>query len=260
MFDYTKAAITKVVDDFKRLDYVRNIATQILYILYLVYALVAGAGIFIANALLLLLSVAYFVFFMIVTTGKLTRAKAQTRKTVRRVFTRCKQLVKLFTLGVMVYGIYAATTHVTPLSVVLSALLIVGWVLQLVFEVVFRFFVNRASFLIEGLEADYENLVKPAKTVGNFFKKLTGKELEPEKERTKTRVWLDEKVAENKAEKKEKKARTKRAKRKARIEEKRAARQKRIDAKNTVFLPPPDERAPEPEATEVFEEPPQITE
>ena len=81
----------------------------------------------------------------------------------------------------MIYGIYATTTHITPLSVVLSAFLIVGWVLQIVFEVVLRFFVNRANFLLEGLEADIETITKPAKTVGNFFKKMTGKEIEPEK-------------------------------------------------------------------------------
>ncbi len=261
MFDYTKTAVAKVVSDFKKLDYIRNIATQILYIAYLLYALIAGAGLMLANGILLFLSVAYFIFFLLVTTGKTNKSKAKTRKIVHRVFTRCKQLIKLFTLGVMIYGIYATTTHITPLSVVLSAFLIVGWVLQIVFEVVLRFFVNRANFLLEGLEADIETITKPAKTVGNFFKKMTGKEIEPEKERSKTRIWLDNKVAENRAEKKELKAQTKRDKKQAKKDAKALAKQKRIDAKNTVFFPEPEKDEPaEPKQIEVFEEPPQITE
>lgn len=246
MLDYTKAAIQKTVDDFKRIDHVRNFATQILYIAYLIYALFAGAGIWWANAALLAISTAYFVFFMIV-----TKEKKALKKTVARIFTRCKQLIKLVTLGIMVYGICATTKHVTAPSVVFSAFLIVGWLLQIVFEVVFRFFINRAQFILEGIEADYEQLVKPAKTVGNFFKKLTGKEVEPEKEKSKQRLWLDKKVAENKISKEEEKR-----------EKKRSKKQARLDRKNTRYFPvaPKGESADceEPIAEEVFEELPAL--
>lgn len=253
MLDYTKAAIKKTVDDFRRVDYVRNLITQILYIFYLAYALFTGAGNFWANAVLGVLSLAYFIFFLIVTTGKISKAKSKTQKTVALIFTRCKQLIKLFTLGVMLYGIYATTTHVTALSVILSALMIVGWILQLVFEVVFKFFINRAQFILEGMEADYEALVKPVKTVGNFFKKMAGKEIEQPKEPSKARQWLDKKVAQTKSEKVEKKK-----------EEKRRKKQEKTDRRNTKFYAPPKEKAQSaqpalPEALEVFEETPQLT-
>ncbi len=250
MLDYTKAAVKKTVDDFRRLDYLRNLVTQVVYIFYLVYALFAGAGYVWANAVLLGLSLAYLIFFLIVTTGRVLQAKSKTQKVVAKVFTRCKQLIKLFTLGVMIYGIYATTTHVTALSVILSALLIVGWILQLVFEVVFKFFIGRAQFLLEGIEADYEQITKPAKTVGNFFKKLAGKEVEPEKEKSKARLWLDRKVEETKAER----AEQKRA-------EKERKKQAKTDEKNTKFYPTPDQTTTEEElpAIEVFEDSPLLT-
>ena len=53
---------------------------------------------------------------------------------------------------------------------------------------------------------DYEKLKKPVKTVGNFFKKLTGKEVEPEKEPSKDREVLDQIVAKEKAKKEQEKA------------------------------------------------------
>ena len=199
MFDYTKAAFKKTIDDFKLVDYVRNILTQIVYIGYLIYALIIAKDYLWANVILLTLSVAYFVFFLFATAGA-HKANKKTRSIVKSIYKRCKQLVKLFTLGLTVYGFCLTANHFTPISLLFVALMIVGWILQIVFEVILRIFLNRASLFMEGLEADYQNLIKPAKTVGNFFKKLTGKEIEPEKEPTKNRLLLDKKVAQAKEE------------------------------------------------------------
>lgn len=220
MLDYTKAAIKKTVDDFKRLDYIRNLATQILYVAYLTYAVLTPAGKLWADIPLLVLSVAYLVVFLVATTQNATQEKKKAKQVCTIVYTRCKQVIKLFTIVVMLYGIYAATTHVTAFSVILSALTIVGWILQVVFEVILKYFLSRAHFILEGMEADYETMLKPVKTVGNFFKKVAGKEVEPEKEKSKNRIWLDEKVAENKA---------------AKLQEKLRKRQARADERATVY-------------------------
>ena len=192
MFDYTKAAFKQTVEDFKKIDFIRNIATQSLYIAYLIYVLCTGVGLLVANILLLVLAVGYFGFFLFMTLKPPTK---RVKEIVKTIFTRSRQLIKLYTLGVMVYGVWLTAEHVTPLSLILSSLMIVCWVLQILFEVVFKFFLNRANFIIEGMEADYENMTKPVRTVGNFFKKMTGQEVEEEKAPTKNRIILDQKVA-----------------------------------------------------------------
>ena len=267
MLDYTKVAIKKTVDDFKKVDYIRNIITQCLYLLYLVYAVYenmsgrASVGIFWVNIALLTLSLAYFIFFMVMTRGQPLLPPRKTQKFVALLFKRSKQLLKLFTLGVMVYGIYATTKALTPIGVVLSALMIVGWVLQIIFEVLIRIFINRAQFIIEGLEADYENLVKPAKAVGNFFKKITGKEVEPQKEKSKTRLWLDRRVEETRIEKSEEKKQKKLEYKRKKADKKQAKKQARKDAKDTVFISPEAQMPALEEnlAIEVFEQPPLLT-
>lgn len=198
MLDYTKAAIKKTIEDFKKIDLVRNIATQVLYLVYLLYAVCVGSGFLPVNIILLTLAAAYFAFFLFVT---FRGVKKQIKRTVRTVYGYCKHLLKLFNLGVMIYGISLTAGHVTPVSLLLSSLMIVGWVLQILFEVVFKFFLNRAQFILEGMEADYENLTKPVRTVGNFFKKIAGKEVEEEKEPSKNRLYLDKKVAQERAKK-----------------------------------------------------------
>ena len=60
MLDYTKAAIKQVGEDFKKVDFARNIITQVIYLLYLVYAMIFDNGIFAVNITLFVLSAAYF--------------------------------------------------------------------------------------------------------------------------------------------------------------------------------------------------------
>lgn len=83
--------------------------------------------------------------------------------------------------------------------------MIVGWILQIVFEVLIKILTNRVNFILEGLEADLDNMLKPVRSVGNFFKKVTGKEVAPPKEPTKNQLKLKAKVEAFRAEQKRKK-------------------------------------------------------
>lgn len=220
MFDYTKTAVNKIVADFKKFFLRFSIGAQIVYITYLLYALLTNTELWIINAILLILSVAYFVFFLIATAKN---ADKKLKKRVKTIFTRCKQVIKFFTLGIMLYGIWQTSTHVSPLSVLLTALMIVGWVLQILFEVILAFFLNKVNFVWEAVQADKEEITKPAKNIGNFFKRITGKEIEEEQPPTETRLLLDGMVEEYR----EKKAEEKQEKRQAKKQAKLAAKEKR---------------------------------
>lgn len=222
MFDYTKTAVNKIVADFKKFFHRFSVCAQIVYIAYLIYALFANTELWIINTILLVISVAYFIFFLIATAKD---ADKKLKKRVKTIFTRCKQVIKLFTLGVMLYGIWQTSTHVDPLSVILTALMIVGWVLQILFEVIFTFFLNKVNFVWEAVQADREEITKPVKNIGNFFKRITGKEIEEEKEPTKNRLLLDGMVEEYREKKSEEKNAKKRAKKQAKLEEKIAKKQ-----------------------------------
>lgn len=240
MLDYTKTAWNKITEDFKRLLFVIGLMMQLVYIGYLIYSLVVGAGVLIANIFLLAVSSAYLIFWLIMSKRE-TADDKQTKKLIGKVFKRCKKIIKLVTLGIAVYGIYTTATNVTPLSVVITALMIVGWVLQALCEIVYNYVVKKGEILLEGLKADWESATKPAKAVGNFFKKLAGKEVEEPKPPSKLRLWLDEKVAARRVEKKEQKKQDKidrkLAKRQAKLDKK--AEKKEIAA--TLALPPANE-------------------
>lgn len=205
MLDYTKMAIKQTISDLKKTDYIRNVATQIIYIIYLIYTLIVGTGILALNIVLLVISTSYFVFFLTMTSAGKTPEGKNVKKTGTAVYVWTKRLIKLFTLGVAVYGICTAVERVSAVSVILAALMIVGWILQIIFEVLIKILTNRVNFILEGLEADLDNMLKPVRSVGNFFKKVTGKEVAPPKELTKNQLKLKEKVELYRAEQKKKK-------------------------------------------------------
>lgn len=205
LLDYTKMAIKQTITDLKRTDYIRNVATQVIYIIYLIYTLIAGAGYLAANIVLLVLSVSYTVFFLTMTSCGKTPEGKNVKNAGTKIYVWAKRLIKLFTLGLTIYGICTAVEKVTPLSVILAALMIVGWILQIVFEVLIKILTNRVNFILEGLEADLDNMLKPVRSVGNFFKKVTGKEVAPPKEPTKNQLKLKAKVEAFRAEQKRKK-------------------------------------------------------
>lgn len=206
MFDYTRAAFRKIVDDFKKIDFIRCVLTQGVYIAYLIYTLCIHSGRLAVNIALLTLATAYFLFFLYM---KIYGVQKQIKATVKQAYKWSKRLVKLFNLGITIYGLSVTANHFTPLSLILASLMIVGWVLEILFEVVFKFFLRKAKFIMAGMEADYKQVTKPVATVGNFFKKLSGKEIAPEPEPTKDQITLNKLVAQERAEKAEERTRSK---------------------------------------------------
>ena len=202
MLDYTITAAKKIYDDFKKFGHICSIVTQLLYIAYLTYSLFAQSGRWWIKATLLTVSVAYFIFYLVVHHSK----KYTLEKTGKKFFKRSKLALKLFELGVAFYSIAVTTNDATTTSVILLAMMLVGWLLQVVFDVIISVLENRATLFFEAVKADWEEMKRPLDNVSGFMKKLTGKPVEPAPEKTKQRLWLDEHVAEIRKDKRDKKA------------------------------------------------------
>ena len=96
MFDYTKAALKKVVDDFKKILLCINVGTQLLTISYLILALCMGMGVLIANAILLTLAASYFVFFLYMEISK--KKEKELKRRVKEIYAWCKRFIKLLSI------------------------------------------------------------------------------------------------------------------------------------------------------------------
>lgn len=238
MFDYTQTAIKKIFDDFKKFCHVCSIVTQSIYIGYLLYSICAQTGRWWIKTIFLTVSVAYFIFYLVVHHSK----KYKLEKTGKKFFKRSKLALKLFELIVAFYSIAVTINDATTPSVILLSLMLVGWLLQVVFDVIISILENRAGLFMEALKADIEEAKRPMDTVSNLFKKLSGQPIEPAPQKSKHRIWLDEHVVITRQTKKEKKQAEKQAK-KQRLAEYKAQKKAQRSAKKhpQETLPPPEE-------------------
>lgn len=241
MFELTKAAFKKTMDDFKKVVYVTSVATQTVYLIYLCYALFWGNANPIVSGILAGISFAYLVFFLIVTKfGKSLDEQANLKRSVALIVKWSKKLIALYNIGVMLYGITLTAQAVTPIALILNAMMLVGFLLGVVFDVITTIVRNRAQLFITGIEKDIAVIKQPATNVGNFFKKITGQEIEPEPQMTKKEeknlqmlTSIAEKTKEEernaKQAKKEKQKQRKTERALAKKQERQAKRKKQID-------------------------------
>ena len=160
-----------MIDDIKAFSYYFNIVMQVMYFAYLLYAIGTDRGILWLNIALAGLSILYFVFYVATYNKKDDTAK-QVKKSVRNLHRWCKLGGKTLTLCVMVYSIYATTQDVSPTSVIMTALMVVAWVLQLLFSLVIGFLEKEKDIILEAIRKDMEPVTKPVKAVSGFFKKF----------------------------------------------------------------------------------------
>lgn len=198
MFKYTRTAIDIIISDIKKFSTIFNYGSLIFTSAYFIYALVTKTGNFIANIILASLFVGYTIFYFVTKSMEMKTAK----KVVKRSYKWIKIVIKTFTLGAMIYGIYTATTNVTPISIILATLMIILYVLQILLELACEIVEDKKDLLVEAVAKDMEIVTRPVSAVGNFVKRMKGEEVViEEKEPSRELKILEKRMAKNKLKK-----------------------------------------------------------
>ena len=191
MFDYTKAIFNKTMSDLKLFAKVWTLGTLGVYIAYLLYATISTSEFLAANIVLLVLTVAYFVFNLILITKGSELLKAR-KRLAKRAYKYSKYVINSVTLITALCSIWLNPYDVHPFKLLITVFMAIMLVVQLALEVSVTIVEKRFNMFIEAFNADIEFVTKPVNTVKNVFKKITGQEVAPEKSPSKDRVYLDE--------------------------------------------------------------------
>ena len=243
MFKYTKAAISKTIDDIKNVFHFFGFLLAFIQVPFGIYNLATDSGIFVVNLIMLILSTSYCILYLIA--GKMyggddkekkkkgKRVKAKGKQIIRWI----KRPVQLYNFAVIIYGLFLFTPEnllFLPIKLLLIVFQIIFFIISLFIDLLVIIFERRKKFFEEAINADVNELKEPTRKTGNFFKKLVGKEPTPEPEQTRTERILDEYIEEQNREKeqvkttkKEEKRAEKQAKRLAKIAEKQAKKAKK---------------------------------
>lgn len=158
-FPNTIEAAKKSLKDIKNLVFLFQLFTALVSIGYFIYALVVGTGLLWANALSLSLIV---VFNIVRFTTREVPEKKSNKKTLKKVYRWVHIGIRAFTLAVMLYGIYAATSsnqdqHMFALTVIYASIMVMLWIIQIVIEVT----LDIADAKIEYINKEFQKDMQP---------------------------------------------------------------------------------------------------
>ena len=174
----TRGAIHHLVKVARRVAFFAALGMQLLYIAYLVYITVKGAGIMGVNIAMIALSVGYLGYFLIMEyrlsgkRGRERRAGKRTSRAVKQIYRWIKLTFKTLNLGIMIYGLWVSEVISTTVSTIFTTLMIIVWVVELVIAlgtVVIDYIEN---VIIDALEDDKNAMVDVAKTPGRVIKRV----------------------------------------------------------------------------------------
>ena len=143
MFQKTKEALSTRLEKITRLTFVFSVITQLFYIGYLVYSVIAQKGIQIANIILTVISVVYFIFFLI--NERKEGKDAKEAKAKNKKFKKWgKRFVKLYTLGIALYSMYfnivdAGILGINWISLISNIFMIGLWFYQVYLDLLLWF-------------------------------------------------------------------------------------------------------------------------
>ncbi len=144
MFACLKTLFFKLLRKIKSIDFEINVSVQILYIIYLLYAIFFDIGIFLANIILLALSVIYLIFFFYDKGKHLAKRK---RKLIDRLHKYTKRTVQLY--GLIAMSIILLTSEKNnPLILTIVYLSALGLMLQVLVDVLL-FIVDKQKQILE---------------------------------------------------------------------------------------------------------------
>lgn len=183
MFDRTTALIHQTVDDIKKISFYVNLVSQIIYIAYLVYAVVWTPKYLPLNIVLLVLSVAFFVLFLLFRyKGDLIPKRVKGR--ITDAFKIARRAVQLVVIVTSLVAIYNTQPSVVTLQMLFSLASALTFVLNVIIDLIVHVVSARFALFELAIKADVNDFLdtKAGKVVSFFGKKILGKNKDKEEE------------------------------------------------------------------------------
>lgn len=173
LFQNTRTAISKTIDEIKLFILVFTLISEVAYVGYLIYAIIAGLGNLYVNITLIAITAFYTGLYVANHSTKDKRLK-RFEKNTKHVLNWTKILAKGFEVGVIVYTIVISGNSFTPLTAVFSVLTIIAWVVQLVLELIVMYVEARWELLYSSFMKDVEPVMHPVKTAKEWVQTNVG--------------------------------------------------------------------------------------
>ncbi|MBR2930767.1 MAG: hypothetical protein IKC32_06010 [Clostridia bacterium] len=179
MLKYTVAAVTRIVNDLKLAAHVATTVMQSFMLVYLIISMILGSGSLIINGVLLALSAVNLAVYLF-TYGRTSKLAKRAKSKTATVCRWAKLFINAISLVSVIYSIWATTADVPRLTLVLTPITLVLWVVQVAIEVIRIYATRRFAYFVDALKMDFEFVTKPVTKARNFLHDFIGEEREDE--------------------------------------------------------------------------------
>ena len=125
-FRQTLSVFDETVNDLKTLKYVCDFAMQLVYIAYLVFALITGSGILVTNIILVTLCALYFIFFLFIEDRNMSREEKMLKKRVHRIYKLLRRVTQAAVIVISAVSLSGATIENNAIDILLLAVMIIA--------------------------------------------------------------------------------------------------------------------------------------
>lgn len=157
-FRQTLSVFDETVNDLKTLKYVCDFAMQLVYIAYLAFALISGSGILVTNIILVTLCTLYFIFFLFVEDRNMSREEKMLKKRVHRIYKLLRRATQAAVIVISAISLSGATIENNVIDILLLAVMIISFALQLVLDVTVWYVERRAIRFKEAFISDITSI------------------------------------------------------------------------------------------------------
>lgn len=183
MLDYTRKAVSKIKKDFDIIKWIMEYGLNILMLIYLTVAIVFSFGNLIVNCTLLIITGLFLIFNIFYGKKELSKKQKKIAKKKRRalnhVLTICKIMVKAFSLGVALYGMYISSKS-SPITIILTTLMLLMWCISVIIEIIKLIIDHEKEYLFDSIKQDFkwyydakQYIEEKTETVKNNISKTT---------------------------------------------------------------------------------------
>jgi len=155
MFSKTKESFIAMVENVKKIYRCFRYMLILFTAIYFVYALLSKTGIFAINLVLAILFVGYSIFEIITFKKRVTK---ETKNLVKKSYKWTKLFLKAISLGIMIYGVYTATTKPALLTIVIITLTTLLWITQIIFEIILSILQKQTNRMVSSIKDDIHNV------------------------------------------------------------------------------------------------------
>lgn len=164
---YILNVLKDTIDALKKITHYINMGVQITNIIYLVFALIFKTGIFVTNIVLLALSIAYFIYFILTTHKFYTEEELSKRKITNLIYKILKRSITLVVVIMAVVDLCVSKTT-SNYNIFLTLLMTFGLILSVILDILINVISKRFDLICSAFKVDAYNTLESYPVIKAF--------------------------------------------------------------------------------------------